>query len=181
MGKSTPISQIVPPTQQTITTPIIQPVEDNNEDINIEDLVQEKERQSSVQIRQQTDLQNQIDTLKREIEMNKGPIAPPPQAFQQPQQQPQQLQQPQQPQQPQQINPQTVTDSLINKNLILSLFNDVDYFLFVILVFVLIIMYSEHVKGFLFEKLELKNLAYLTSYVQAILSSIIVVLIKKLN
>ena len=71
MGKSTPISQIVPPTQQTITTPIIQPVEDNNEDINIEDLVQEKERQSSVQIRQQTDLQNQIDTLKREIEMNK--------------------------------------------------------------------------------------------------------------
>ena len=175
MGKSTPISQIVPPTQQTITTPIIQPVEDNNEDINIEDLVQEKERQSSVQIRQQTDLQNQIDTLKREIEMNKGPIAPPPQAFQQPQQQPQQLQQ------PQQINPQTVTDSLINKNLILSLFNDVDYFLFVILVFVLIIMYSEHVKGFLFEKLELKNLAYLTSYVQAILSSIIVVLIKKLN
>ena len=175
MGKSTPISQIVPPTQQTITTPIIQPIEDNNEDINIEDLVQEKERQSSVQIRQQTDLQNQIDTLKREIEMNKGPIAPPPQAFQQPQQQPQQLQQ------PQQINPQTVTDSLINKNLILSLFNDVDYFLFVILVFVLIIMYSEHVKGFLFEKLELKNLAYLTSYVQAILSSIIVVLIKKLN
>lgn len=177
MVKSTPIAQIIqPPQQQAITHPPPQQQyqEDTNEDINIEDLVQEKERLSTIQQKQQSELQNQIDSLKREIEMNKSNIS----SSASPQQPP--------PQQmaahpPTQSIPQSMTDSFINKNAILSIVGDLDYFLFVIVVFIVVVVYSESVRSFIFQKLELKNLSYLTSYTQAFLSALLVVLIKKLN
>ena len=84
MVKSTPIAQIIQPQQQQAITnppPPQQYQEDTNEDINIEDLVQEKERLSTIQHKQQSELQNQIDSLKREIEMNKSNITSSPQVL----------------------------------------------------------------------------------------------------
>lgn len=174
MVKSTPIAQIMPQ-QQAITQP--QPPQHHqaemSEDINIEDLVQEKERLSTVQHKQQSDLQNQIDTLKKEIEMNNANIQP--SVPQQP------VAQPFSPQTPSPPVPQNMTDSFINKNALLSIVGKLDYFLFVIIVFVLLVVYSDTVRSFISLKLELKNLVYLTSYIQAILSAILVILIKKLN
>ena len=177
MVKSTPIAQIIqPPQQQAITHPPPQQQyqEDTNEDINIEDLVQEKERLSTIQQKQQSELQNQIDSLKREIEMNKSNISSSTSPQQPP---PQQMAAPP----PTQSIPQSMTDSFINKNAILSIVGDLDYFLFVIVVFIVVVVYSESVRSFIFQKLELKNLSYLTSYTQAFLSALLVVLIKKLN
>lgn len=177
MVKSTPIAQIIqPPQQQAITHPPPQQQyqEDTNEDINIEDLVQEKERLSTIQHKQQSELQNQIDSLKREIEMNKSNISSSTSPQQPP---PQQMASPP----PAQSIPQSMTDSFINKNAILSIVGDLDYFLFVIVVFIVVVVYSESVRSFIFQKLELKNLSYLTSYTQAFLSALLVVLIKKLN
>ena len=173
MVKSTPIAQVMPQQQpKTIS-------QDGNEDINIEDLVREKEglsiAQQQQQQQQQNELQNQIDLLKREIEMNKSQVSESMPIHQH-------ILQQSQHQQPQMQQPsQSITDSIINKNAILSFMNDFDYYLFVILVFVLMIMYSESVRSFISEKLELKNLAYLTSYTQAFVSAMLVVLIKKLN
>ena len=177
MVKSTPIAQIIqPPQQQAITHPPPQQQyqEDTNEDINIEDLVQEKERLSTIQHKQQSELQNQIDSLKMEIEMNKSNISSSTSPQQPP---PQQMAAPP----PTQSIPQSMTDSFINKNAILSIVGDLDYFLFVIVVFIVVVVYSESVRSFIFQKLELKNLSYLTSYTQAFLSALLVVLIKKLN
>lgn len=180
MVKSTPIAQITSPQQQqqAITQPPPQQKyqEEMNEDINIEDLVQEKERLSTIQQQQQSDLQNQIDTLKREIEMNKSNIPTPSLTPTQPQ-----TTTPQQPQTTTPTQSQSMTDSFINKNALLSVVGDLDYFLFVVVVFILVVVYSESVRSFIFQKLEVKNLAYLTSYTQAFLSAILVVLIKKLN
>uniref|UniRef100_A0A6C0CVE7 Transmembrane protein n=1 Tax=viral metagenome TaxID=1070528 RepID=A0A6C0CVE7_9ZZZZ len=180
MVKSTPIAQIIPPQQQqqAITQPPPQQKyqEEMNEDINIEDLVQEKERLSTIQQQQQSDLQNQIDTLKREIEMNKSNIPTPSLTPQQPQ-----TMTPTQPQTTTPTQSQSMTDSFINKNALLSVVGDLDYFLFVVVVFILVVVYSESVRSFIFQKLEVKNLAYLTSYTQALISAILVVLIKKLN
>ena len=178
MVKSTPIAQIIqPPQQQAITNPPPpqQYQEDTNEDINIEDLVQEKERLSTIQHKQQSELQNQIDSLKREIEMNKSNITSSPQVPVAQSTVPQ-TQQPT----PQSIPP-SMTDSFINKNALMSIVGDLDYFLFVIIVFIVVVVYSESVRSFIFQKLELKNLSYLTPYTQAFLSALLVVLIKKLN
>ena len=186
MVKSTPIAQIIQPSQQpsqqqqTITQPPPQQQyqEDTNEDINIEDLVQEKERLSTIQHKQQSELQNQIDILKREIEMNKSNIpspssqAPPAEQMSPSISQTQPI--------PQSTS-QSMTDSFINKNALLSIVGDLDYFLFVIVVFIVVVVYSESVRSFIFQKLELKNLSYLTPYTQAFLSALLVVLIKKLN
>lgn len=183
MVKSTPIAQIIqPPQQQAITHPPPQQQyqEDTNEDINIEDLVQEKERLSTIQHKQQSELQNQIDSLKREIEMNKSNISSSPQSTPLPVQQLNSSTPQTQQSTPQSI-PQSMTDSFINKNAILSIVGDLDYFLFVIVVFIAVVVYSESVRSFIFQKLELKNLSYLTSYTQAFLSALLVVLIKKLN
>lgn len=178
MVKSTPIAQIIQPQQQQAITnppPPQQYQEDTNEDINIEDLVQEKERLSTIQHKQQSELQNQIDSLKREIEMNKSNITSSPQVLVDQSTVPQ-TQQPT----PQSVPP-SMTDSFINKNALMSIVGDLDYFLFVIVVFIVVVVYSESVRSFIFQKLELKNLSYLTSYTQAFLSALLVVLIKKLN
>lgn len=171
MVKSTPIAQIIQPQQQAISpSPPQQHQEDTNEDINIEDLVQEKERLSTIQQKQQAELQNQIDTLKREIEMNKSNITSSHQVPVAPSMAPQT-----------QSTPQSMTDSFINKNALMSVVGDLDYFLFMIVAFIVLVVYSESVRNFIFQKLELKNLSYLTSYAQAFLSALLVVLIKKLN
>ena len=160
MVKSTPIAQIIqPPQQQAITNPPPpqQYEEDTNEDINIEDLVQEKERLSAIQHKQQSELQNQIDSLKREIEMNKSNITSSPQVPVAQSTVPQ-TQQPT----PQSIPP-SMTDSFIINNPLRSILVDLDYFLFLIVLFFVVVLYSESVRGFIFQNLELKNLSYLPS------------------
>jgi hypothetical protein len=179
MVKSTPITQVFPqqqPQQKTI-------VQDTNEDINIEDLVQEKARLSSItqqqqqqQQQQQVDLQNQIELLKREIHMNKSQNVPDSVTSSVTTNSEEKSKT-----DPVHIEPKGITDSIINKNAMITFVNEFDYSLFVILIFILTIMYSETTRTFISQKLEIKNLAYLTPYAQSFISALLVVFIKKLN
>lgn len=173
MVKSTPISQIAsPPPQQSRIEPPVVHTNNQNEDINIEDLIHEKEKNEHQA--QQFELQNQIEMLKRQIEMTKKT----------PQVQAEPIGHPQIPSMThnapleQRTN---LTDSIINKNSLLMLISNLDYKLFVVVFIVVSIMYSTNLREFISNKLEDKNLTYLTSYIQSFVSSVGVVVLMKSN
>ena len=169
MVKSTPISQIASaPQQQSRIEPPVAPTNNQNEDINIEDLIHEKERNDHQS--QQFELQNQIDTLKRQIEMTKSTehIG---HTYQAPAT-------PTTAQEPQRSN---LTDSIINKNSILMVISNLDYKLFAVVFVVVSVMYSSNLRDFISNKLEEKNLTHLTSYIQSFVASVGVVVIMKSN
>ena len=169
MVKSTPINQlpISQNQQQHITT------QNNNtfnqtEEINIEDLVQEKERIEYSQ--QQDNLQDQINNLKQEIEKRKHDnddhkenINP----------------HPLQNNNPINVFDKNGHDSIINKNMIQCIYEYIDIKIFVIVFIFSLVIFSKTINMFFFNKLEIKDLGYLTSYIQSLIMSISIMCIMK--
>ena len=138
MVKSTPINQLQP------EQPVVSPPQ--TEEINMEDLIQEKQVQDHT-----TELQHQIDSLKQQIELTK--VIP--------------------------QNVPTPPESIISKNALINMLNDFDYKLFFVIITSYLLLNSSMVYSYIFDKLEMKELGYLTTYIQSILLGLIVVLVNK--
>lgn len=159
MVKSTPINQLQQPKMVQPQPRIVH----ETEDVNIENLINEQQQQSQEDT---NDLQNQINNLRHQLELSKsydsststnsGPSLPP--------------------------NPTTATDltePVINDNFLMGIMKNFDYKLFFIALILYIIVSSCTVHTFIFDKLELKQLGFLTNYIQSILLALGIVLATK--
>ena len=149
MVKSTPINQL-PQDSEVKATPTL-------EEINMEDLIKEKETQDYT-----NKLQDQIDLLKQQIESSKQidlNNMPNSQSYKE--------------------EPKLITESIINKNSLTAIINELDYVLFFGVLILSLIINSTTVYTFLCNKLEIKQLGYLTKYIQSVVLAITVVVLKK--